>query len=47
MRQIDIRLPESLISTLDQLGAASGLSRAATIRTLLAGAVASPGTDDE
>lgn len=47
MRQIEIRLPEPLITALDELAEASGLSRAAAIRTLLTGAVTERGTRDE
>jgi predicted DNA binding CopG/RHH family protein len=47
MRQIEIRLPEPLITAVDELATASGLSRAAAIRTLLSGAVSKPGSGDE
>lgn len=47
MRQIEIRLPEPLITALDEIADASGLSRAAAIRTLLTGAVSKAGADDD
>lgn len=47
MRQIEIRLPEPLITALDEIADASGLSRAAAIRTLLTGAVSKTGNGDD